>query len=127
MSGEKEEETQASDKLSWLPEGKTAAVMEVGCGVGNTMFPLMELNPRKYFIGFDCSPHAITNFKRREGYDENRCCKAFVLDITREDIPVDIIPDGSVDVALLVFVLSAISPSHFLSVLSKIYKVDEEK
>jgi tRNA G46 methylase TrmB len=47
----------------WIPEDKAAVVMEIGCGVGNTIFPLMELNHDKYFIGFDCSAHAVANFK----------------------------------------------------------------
>lgn len=134
LSPEAEEKESDTSKFPWIPSGKTAVVLEIGCGVGNTLCPLMELNPMKYFIGFDCSQHAIENFKvtlllhnsylmeqKRERYNEDQC-KVFVLDITREAIP-DTIPENSVDIALLVFVLSAISPQYFESVLKQIFKV----
>ena len=33
--------------------------VEIGCGVGNALFPLLETNPHLYFYGIDLSPRAI--------------------------------------------------------------------
>lgn len=57
------DDTRIAERFPWIPKTKSAVVLEIGCGVGNTLFPLMELNPSKYFIGFDCAPHAISNFQ----------------------------------------------------------------
>jgi len=96
-------------------------VMEVGCGVGNTLFPLLTANPDKFFYAFDCSPTAVELLKKNEDYDPKRC-NAFVLDITKEDI-VGKVPENSIHVALLIFVLSAVTPQLMLSVLERVHKV----
>ncbi len=38
-------------------------VVEIGCGVGNTLFPLVKNSPEKYFYAFDLSPKAIDVLK----------------------------------------------------------------
>eukprot|EP01125_Pyxidicula_operculata_P004418 TRINITY_DN1677_c0_g1_i7.p2 TRINITY_DN1677_c0_g1~~TRINITY_DN1677_c0_g1_i7.p2 ORF type:complete len:177 (+),score=33.17 TRINITY_DN1677_c0_g1_i7:827-1357(+) len=44
-------------------DGSQPVVLEIGCGVGNTLFPLLELNKDKYFHVFDCSQSAIEILK----------------------------------------------------------------
>ncbi|KAL2999139.1 hypothetical protein AAZX31_09G143100 [Glycine max] len=33
--------------------------MEVGCGAGNTIFPVISSNPNAFVYACDCSPRAI--------------------------------------------------------------------
>ena len=35
-------------------------VLDAGCGVGNTLIPLMKLNPRLNFVAFDFSKTAVS-------------------------------------------------------------------
>lgn len=43
--------------------GREMRVFEVGCGVGNFLFPLLELNPLLSVVGCDISPRAVELFK----------------------------------------------------------------
>lgn len=49
-------------------------VLEVGCGVGNTVFPLLEYNSNKNFHVYACdfSSNAIEILKEHEGYNPQR-------------------------------------------------------
>jgi tRNAThr (cytosine32-N3)-methyltransferase len=38
-------------------DGKKA--LEVGCGAGNTLFPLMKQHPNAFFYAFDFAAHAV--------------------------------------------------------------------
>jgi len=107
----------------FVPEeaGSLPVVLEIGCGVGNSLFPLMELNTDKFFIGFDCSPSAIDVLRSRPGYNSDRC-HVFVLDAVSDDYESQI-PPNSIDIAILIFVLSAISPQHMSKVLTKIHRL----
>jgi hypothetical protein len=64
-------------------------VVEVGCGAGNTVFPLMKQHPDAFFYAFDFATHAVEVVKVRilfmiltirqkhPEYDTKRC-SAFV-------------------------------------------------
>ncbi|XP_011899347.1 PREDICTED: methyltransferase-like protein 6 isoform X2 [Cercocebus atys] len=54
-------------------------------------------------------------------YDTGRC-KVFQCDLTKDDL-LDHVPPGSVDVVMLIFVLSAVHPEKMHLVLENIYKV----
>ena len=96
-------------------------LMEVGSGVGNTLFPLVETHKNKRFYAFDCSPKAIELLRSHEKYDPERV-RAFVCDITREPIPDSEVEDGSVDFVTMIFMLSALAPEQMDDVLQKINK-----
>jgi len=116
--------------------------LEVGCGVGNTVFPLLETHPSLFFYACDFAPKAIELLKvqftifntlsapnrsfpsqQNELYKLNRCI-ADVCDIVNEDTGAKLnIPDGSLDSVIMIFVLSAISPGHFVSVVTKLARV----
>jgi len=94
--------------------GKT--LVEIGCGVGNFAFPLLEddENCSDLFIyACDFSARAISLVKNHSLYNENRIV-AFTADISVEDAfsscPV---PLTSADITSLIFVLSAIAPEKF--------------
>ncbi|EKX32836.1 hypothetical protein GUITHDRAFT_120987 [Guillardia theta CCMP2712] len=58
-------------------------IIEVGCGVGNTILPLLEVNPTAQIWGCDFSENAISILQTSEGYDKSRCT-SFVNDITKD-------------------------------------------
>ena len=95
-------------------------VFEIGCGVGNSMVPMLRVNPSLHFYACDIAPSAVELVNQDEylkGY-----LKAFVHDVTKP-IPVELMPDNSVDYILLVFVLSTISPSMFNQTLMNLNRV----
>ena len=94
--------------------------LEVGCGVGNTIFPCMRANPRLFCYATDFSPRAVEFVKGNAEYDTARC-KAFVCDIANEDLRENV-PEGSVDFITMLFVLSAIHPDKFREVCRNLYR-----
>lgn len=91
-------------------ECSTTQVLEVGCGVGNTVFPVLQANsdPGLFVYCCDLSSTAINIVKEHADYDTSRC-HAFVCDVTDDNSPVPFPPE-SLDVIILIFVLSAIHP-----------------
>ena len=92
-------------------ESRARCFLEVGCGVGNTVFPLLELDARATVYCCDFSARAIDMLKARasELPEKDRArVKAFVCDATCEAL-VENVPRGSIDAATLVFALSAMS------------------
>lgn len=87
-------------------------IFEVGCGVGNTIFPILKYNVDENLRVFGCdfSSRAIDILREHEEFDAKRC-HVFVLDATNEQWS-DCIPfaENSMDIIVLIFVLSAIKP-----------------
>ena len=108
-------------------------LLEVGCGVGNAVLPLLEINPHLCVHAIDFAESAITILKQNKyafptTINSNNDCLSIsglpllppstpqpqpprlipnVCDIVNNPLPV---PDGSMDVVLCMFVLSAIHP-----------------
>ncbi|KAI5058940.1 hypothetical protein GOP47_0025259 [Adiantum capillus-veneris] len=96
-------------------------ILEIGCGVGNTLFPLLDTYPDLFVHACDFSPRAVNLVKAHKDYTESRI-HAFVCDVTTEDLTLSV-PALSVDIATLVFSLSAMSPEKMPQVLQNIKKV----
>ncbi|KAG8447025.1 hypothetical protein GDO86_014465 [Hymenochirus boettgeri] len=98
----------------------TYRIMEVGCGVGNTVFPILQNNidPGLFVYCCDFSSTAVDLVKSNEHYDPSRCF-AFVHDVSNEHCPFPV-PEHSLDVIVLIFVLSAICPEKMQSVISRL-------
>ncbi|XP_063070568.1 tRNA N(3)-methylcytidine methyltransferase METTL2 [Engraulis encrasicolus] len=95
-------------------------IMEVGCGVGNTVFPILKTNndPGLFVYCCDFSNTAVELVKSNPEYDTDRC-HAFVHDLS--DVSAQFpMPDGSLDVIILIFVLSALHPDKMQASISRL-------
>ena len=127
--------------------GKGFILLEVGCGVGNFVFPLIEEEIGMFIYACDFSPRAVDLVKNDARYDETRI-KAFTCDVTQDRWwswtylnylsfllnqnsfffgwvfrLSSTIPEVNVDVTSMVFVLSAIHPEKFHAALENINSV----
>nr|XP_048323593.1 uncharacterized methyltransferase C3H7.11-like isoform X3 [Ziziphus jujuba var. spinosa] len=101
-------------------------VLEVGCGSGSTIFPLLSAFPNLYVHACDFSPNAISlvevcQFYSNVNFGRDRV-NAFVADVT-DDALSDHIDPSSVDVVTLIFMLSAVSPNKMPLILQNIKSV----
>ncbi|KAJ3179966.1 hypothetical protein HDU85_004250 [Gaertneriomyces sp. JEL0708] len=97
-------------------------VFEIGCGAGNTVFPLLReaAESNAFVYAADYSQVAVDVVKAHPDYNTGKC-KAFVYDIT-SPTPPDI-PAASVDVCICIFVLSALQPSTWRIAVRNIWHV----
>ncbi|XP_063308357.1 tRNA N(3)-methylcytidine methyltransferase METTL6 isoform X2 [Pelobates fuscus] len=102
-------------------EDQRLTILEAGCGVGNCFFPLLEEDPHLFVYACDFSPRAVEFVKKNPSYSEDTC-RAFQCDLTKDELT-DTITEESVDVATLIFVLSAIHPDKMQIAVRNIYKV----
>lgn len=100
---------------------KKRILLEIGCGVGNFIFPLLKQDLNFYIKACDFSSRAIEFVKTNPNYNENNI-HAFCCDITTANI-FENVKEQSVDIVTLIFVLSAIHPDKFHIVLKNVFKV----
>jgi methyltransferase-like protein 6 len=86
--------------LQTLTEQKS--LLEVGCGVGNLVLPLQELDLPLVISCCDFSPVAIQLLQ-----EKSKSVNSFVCDFTYTTIPIEL-QDSSFDFITLIFMLSAI-------------------
>ncbi|KAI3955921.1 hypothetical protein MKW98_006281 [Papaver atlanticum] len=103
------------------PISPSKVVLEVGCGAGNSVFPLISAFPNMFVHACDFSANAISLVKAHGDFKEERV-NAFVSDVTKDDLCETISPN-SVDIVTLIFALSAVSPDKMPLVLQNIKKV----
>ncbi|KAK6161986.1 hypothetical protein DH2020_001827 [Rehmannia glutinosa] len=96
-------------------------ILEVGCGAGNTIFPLLATYPDIFVHACDFSPRAVNLVKMHKDFTE-ASVNAFVCDLTVDDLSVHVAP-SSVDIVTMIFVLSAVSPEKMPMVVQNIRKV----
>ncbi|TRY62541.1 hypothetical protein TCAL_00862 [Tigriopus californicus] len=87
-------------------------LLELGCGVGNFVFPLIEEDTSLFIYACDFSPRAVELLKAHSKYNEDHI-KAFQCDITQSITPRVPDPGQKMDLVSMVFVLSALRPCDF--------------
>jgi methyltransferase-like protein 6 len=97
-------------------------LLELGCGVGNTVFPLRRANPALFVYACDVSARAVELVQANAEYDVAHV-KAFQCDLTAADSLAQQVPPEACDMVTCFFVLSALGPSEWDAVLANVEKV----
>lgn len=122
----KRNETRFFRDRHWIPQefpelldtSHKIRLFEVGCGVGNFTFPLMDINGELEIVGCDISTRAIELFQENEAYATGRF-DVFVADIIKDDLS-ERVGEESVDIATSIFVLSALPPETLPKVIKNV-------
>lgn len=117
-------------ELFYDPHGrpiiKPMRILEVGCGVGNTIIPILEhVGPESnglFIQGMDYSQVAVDIAKGHDKYDENKW-DAVKGDISSETFNKEMFNGKLFDVCFCIFVLSAIDPARYKKVVENIYDI----
>jgi SAM-dependent methyltransferase len=98
-------------------------ILEVGCGVGNTIFPILRSNKNSNLFVYACdfSSEAIEILRSHEEYDKKKC-DAFVCDMTQIESSSFPCEKGQLDLIVIIFVLSAIKPEKQLESIKNLVK-----
>ena len=104
--------------LKSAPEGKRVTLLDLGCGVGNAFWPMLQLYPSQAKVQCcDFSKKAVQFISDNPNFDsdiiDNQVC-----DLVNQEIP---FPPQTAHFSWLIFVLSAIAPENFPKVALKIY------
>ncbi|XP_002738440.1 tRNA N(3)-cytidine methyltransferase METTL6-like [Saccoglossus kowalevskii] len=102
-------------------DGSKKILLEVGCGVGNFLFPLLEENPHLFIYACDFSPRAVQFVKDNARYEPSRI-EVFQCDLTTDLLSSRIV-DCNVNIVTMIFVLSAIHPDKMVQVVRNIHTV----
>jgi len=107
---------------SWFGENSTFRVLEIGCGTGSTVYPILEVNTDSGLMVYSCdlSLTAVNLVKEHKDYSQQRC-NSFVCDVTKDWSEAPFQP-GSLDIVTAIFVLSAIHPDKMEAVATNIFK-----
>ncbi|KAF9473414.1 methyltransferase [Pholiota conissans] len=102
-------------------------ILEVGCGAGNSVFPLLaeNKNTELRLHAYDYAAHAVKLVQNDPLYlsPPAGTIHAAVWDVTSsEGLPADIVP-GTVDIVIMVFVMSALHPDEWGQAISNIHKI----
>ncbi|KAI5461095.1 S-adenosyl-L-methionine-dependent methyltransferase [Mariannaea sp. PMI_226] len=98
-------------------------VLEIGAGAGNTAFPILanNKNPQLKVHACDYSKIAVDVMRKHEEYDP-KYIQADVWDASSDSLPPDL-EEGSVDVAILIFIFSALSPGQWAQAVRNVHRV----
>ncbi|OBZ74124.1 tRNA(Thr) (cytosine(32)-N(3))-methyltransferase [Grifola frondosa] len=108
------------------PEAGPMSIAEIGCGAGNAVFPLLSENhnPALFLHAYDYSSHAVKLVQTNPLYLSPPCgsINAAVWDLSSSNLP-PAVPPGSIDIIILVFVLSALHPNEWGNAVENIHKM----
>jgi len=98
-------------------------VLEIGAGAGNTAFPLLAENQNRDLKVHACdfSKKAVDVMRAQEAYD-TKVMQADVWDVTGDELPPGL-TEGSVDVAVMIFVFSALSPQEWTMAVDNVHRL----
>ncbi|KAF1987661.1 methyltransferase [Aulographum hederae CBS 113979] len=110
-------------------EAPPCVLLEVGAGAGNSAFPILaqNQNPKLKIHACDFSKKAVELIRENELYDQQHL-QADVWDVAQ--VPTDEdnglppgLEEGSVDVVLMIFIFSALSPKQWDQATRNIWRV----
>ncbi|PHH53152.1 tRNA(Thr) (cytosine(32)-N(3))-methyltransferase [Ceratocystis fimbriata CBS 114723] len=98
-------------------------VLEIGAGAGNTAFPLLAANKNSQLRIHACdfSKKAVEVMRTQDTYD-TAFMQADVWDVAGDDLPPDL-EDNTVDVAILIFIFSALSPTQWAKAVENVSRL----
>lgn len=98
-------------------------MLEVGAGAGNTAFPILanNKNPKLKLHACDFSNKAVEVMRANAEYNTD-FMQADVWDVASADLPPDV-QENTVDVVLMVFIFSALSPLQWKQAVQNIHRV----
>ena len=102
-------------------------MLEVGAGAGNTAFPILRGNENEGLMvhAVDFSGKAVEIMKADEQYDE-KYVRASVWDVASANGLPEGVEEGSVDVVVMVFVFSALSPEQWERAVGNVWRCLKE-
>ncbi|KIX94002.1 uncharacterized protein Z520_10339 [Fonsecaea multimorphosa CBS 102226] len=107
------------------PDAGKKVVLEIGAGAGNTAFPILRMNknPALKLFAVDFSKKAVETMRSAKDYTEsNGVMAAEVWDVAGETLPPGV-DEGSVDIVIMIFIFSALSPKQWQQALINIQRV----
>ncbi|KAI6648466.1 Methyltransferase-like protein 2A isoform X1 [Oopsacas minuta] len=101
----------------------TVRILDAGCGVGNSSFPILESNPSPdlFIYACDFAESAIDLIKANPQYNSKRI-HPFVCDLSSDNVKFPF-PPNSFHFILLLFVLSAVPPSKACLVTKRLSRL----
>uniref|UniRef100_A0ABM5ES88 tRNA N(3)-cytidine methyltransferase n=1 Tax=Pogona vitticeps TaxID=103695 RepID=A0ABM5ES88_9SAUR len=102
----------------------TYRILEVGCGAGNSVFPILRALcniPRVFLYCCDFASKAVELVKSHPFFDPSRCF-AFVHDVCDDTSPYPF-PEESLDVILLIFVLASVHPDRTQGIINRLARL----
>jgi tRNAThr (cytosine32-N3)-methyltransferase len=101
----------------------SVTLLEIGAGAGNTAFPILAQNQNPYLKIHACdfSKIAVEVMRESEAYD-TRHIQADLWDAAGEELPPGL-SESSVDVVLMIFIFSALSPTQWQQAVRNIYRL----
>jgi tRNAThr (cytosine32-N3)-methyltransferase len=109
------------------PDAGDVIICEIGCGAGNAAFPLLTANqnPNLIIRAYDYSTHAVKLVQTNTLYSSPPVGKieAAVWDLSSLDTLPPGVEPGTVDIIILVFVLSALHPDEWGKAIANIHKM----
>ena len=89
--------------------GKRVLLVDIGCGVGNTVLPLLETHPGLHAVALDFARSGIEFLRQSDAYERHAGrVYADVFDGTSDPVPQAVRDAGGADLVILLFCLSAI-------------------
>ncbi|KAF9059525.1 S-adenosyl-L-methionine-dependent methyltransferase [Rhodocollybia butyracea] len=112
------------------PDAGPLKIAEIGCGAGNSIFPVLAANrnPELKLYAYDYSSHAVKVVQHNPLYISPPCgtIHSAVWDLSSSspdtDLPSGLSP-SSVDIIILVFVLSALHPDEWSAAMRNIHRM----
>ncbi|XP_027721686.1 methyltransferase-like protein 8 isoform X2 [Vombatus ursinus] len=120
----KKKRGEAAKTSLFIGSHATFRILEVGCGAGNSVFPILNAlknAPETFLYCCDFASGAVELVKSHSSYSPAQC-SAFVHDVCDDCLSYPF-PDGILDVILLVFVLSSIHPDRMQGVVNRLSKL----